>query len=72
MGDWNEMKIRVVGSRVTTWLKSTEMIDLTDQKIGEATGHMAIQIHDGDPDPRWGGIKVRWRNLRVVEYQGVP
>ena len=64
MGDWNEMKIRVVGSRVTTWLNGTEMIDLTDEKIGEATGHIALQIHDG------GGIKVRWRNLRVVEYQG--
>ncbi len=64
MGDWNEMRIRVVGSRVTTWLNGTEMIDLVDEKIGEATGHIALQIHDG------GGIKVRWRNLQVMEYQG--
>ena len=62
MGDWNEMKIRVVGPRVTTWLNGTEMIDLTDDKIGEATGHIALQIHDG------GGIRVRWRNLRVLAY----
>ena len=61
MGEWNEMRIRVVGSRVTTWLNGTEMVDLTDERIGAATGHIALQIHDG------GGIKVRWRNLRVVE-----
>ncbi len=62
MGEWNEMKVRVVGPRVTTWINGTEMIDLTDEKIGEATGHIALQIHDG------GGIRVRWRNLDVVEY----
>lgn len=61
MGEWNEMKVRVVGPHVTTWINGTEMIDLVDDKIGEATGHIALQIHDG------GGIKVRWRNLRVVE-----
>lgn len=62
MGEWNEMRIRVVGPRVTTWLNGTEMVDLTDETIGQATGHIALQIHDG------GGIKVRWRNLRLVEY----
>ena len=61
MGEWNEMRVRVVGDRVTTWINGTEMIDLVDAEIGEATGHIALQIHDG------GGIKVRWRNLRVLE-----
>ncbi len=61
MGEWNTMRVRVVGDRVTTWLNDVEMIDLTDEKIGEATGSIALQIHDG------GGIKVRWRNLRVRE-----
>lgn len=61
MGEWNQMKLRVVGPRVTTWINGTEMIDLVDDKIGEATGHIALQIHDG------GGIKVRWRNLRIRE-----
>lgn len=62
-GDWNEMKIRVVGSRVETWLNGTRMITLEDEKIGEASGKIALQIHSG------GGIKVQWRNLfiRVIE-----
>jgi hypothetical protein len=61
MGEWNEMRVRIVGGHVTTWLNGTEMIDLVDEKIGAAIGHIALQIHDG------GGIKVRWRNLRVLE-----
>ncbi|GIS78784.1 MAG: hypothetical protein CM1200mP14_03500 [Gammaproteobacteria bacterium] len=60
MGEWNTMRIRVVGTRVTTWINSTEMVDFTDDNIGAATGHIALQIHDG------GGIKVRWRNIEVT------
>ena len=59
MGEWNKMKIRVVGDRVTTWLNGKKMVDFEDEKIGQATGSIALQIHDG------GGIKVRWRNLNV-------
>ncbi len=60
-GEWNTMKIRVVGGHVTTWLNGVEMIDLEDEKIGKATGSIALQIHSG------GGIKVNWRNLKVTE-----
>jgi len=61
MGDWNVMRVRAVGDRVTTWLNGMRMVDMTDGKIGEADGSIALQIHDG------GGIKVRWRNIRVVD-----
>ena len=58
-GEWNEMKIRVVGNQVTTVLNGQQMISLKDDKIGAATGQIALQIHDG------GGIKVKWKDLRV-------
>lgn len=58
-GQWNTMRIRVMGDEVTTWLNGTQMITLKDAKIGAATGQIALQIHDG------GGIKVRWRNLHL-------
>lgn len=61
MGEWNTMRIRVVGEEVTTWLNGTEMIHLVDDEIGKAHGSIALQIHSG------GGIKVRWRNLRIKE-----
>lgn len=59
MGEWNTMKIRVVGNKVTTWLNGVEMIQLDDEIIGKGKGAIALQIHDG------GGIKVRWRNIKL-------
>ena len=59
--DWNEMRIRVVNDHLVTWLNGQKMIELNDEKIGQAMGQIALQIHDG------GGIKVRWRNIRVKE-----
>jgi len=59
MGEWNQLKIKVKGKQVTTWLNGHEMTNLTDDKIGEGKGSIALQIHDG------GGIKVKWRNLLI-------
>ncbi|HZL08692.1 MAG TPA: DUF1080 domain-containing protein [Prolixibacteraceae bacterium] len=61
MGEWNKMKIQVVGDHVTTWLNGHQMTDLTDDLIGKGKGSIALQIHDG------GGIKVRWRNIVIQE-----
>ena len=60
-GEWNKMKIKVKGSKATTWLNGQKMITLKDEKIGAGEGFIALQIHDG------GGIKVRWRNLMIKE-----
>jgi hypothetical protein len=60
-GEWNTMRIKVVGDRVQTWLNGQLMVDLSDEKIGKANGSIALQIHEG------GGIKVEWRNLVIEE-----
>lgn len=60
MGEWNTMRIRVVGNEVTSWLNGTEMVSLNDALIGAGEGCVLLQIHDG------GGIKVRWRNIRLT------
>jgi len=59
VGDWNTMRVKVVGPEVTTWLNGTEMTHLTDSLIGATNGRIALQIHDG------GGIKVQWKNLVI-------
>lgn len=61
MGAWNRLKIQVVGNKVTTFLNGHEMIQLQDDKIAAGEGGIALQIHSG------GGIKVRWRNLKIKE-----
>ncbi|HFA49828.1 MAG TPA: DUF1080 domain-containing protein [Bacteroidetes bacterium] len=58
-GEWNKYRIRAVGDEVCTWLNGIRMVTLKDEKIGAATGQIGLQIHDG------GGIKVRWRNIRI-------
>ena len=63
MGEWNRMRIRVVGDSVQTWLNGHVMAQMTDEKIGRAEGSIALQIHSG------GGIKVRWRNIRIRELK---
>jgi hypothetical protein len=61
MGGWNQLKIRVVGNEIISWLNGVEMIQLVDEKIGAGIGAIALQIHDG------GGIKVRWRNINLTQ-----
>ncbi|MBT8177667.1 MAG: DUF1080 domain-containing protein [Eudoraea sp.] len=58
-GEWNTMKIRVMGDQLTSWLNGVQMVTLTDEKIGQGEGSIALQIHDG------GGIRVKWRNIKL-------
>ena len=58
-GEWNQMKIVANGDTITSYLNGVEMITITDAKIGEGEGSIALQIHDG------GGIKVKWRNIEI-------
>ena len=58
-GEWNEMKVRVQGNKVTTWLNGVEMINFTDDAFASKTGKIALQIHDG------GGTKVRWKDIEI-------
>lgn len=59
MGDWNTLKIIVVGDQVNTYLNGHEMVAINDEKIGQGVGGIALQIHSG------GGIKVKWKNINI-------
>ena len=58
---WNHMHIIVKGDEVTSILNDHQMVTLKDEKIGAGNGFIALQIHDG------GGIKVRWKDIRIKE-----
>ena len=60
-GEWNKMKIKVQGAKITSWLNGTQMIELEDEKIGQGEGGIALQIHSG------GDVKVSWRNIEIEE-----
>ena len=63
VGEWNTLKIKVIGDETTTWLNGHQMVYIKDEKIGKVEGFIALQIHDG------GGIKVKWRNLMIEELK---
>jgi hypothetical protein len=58
---WNHLRIQAIGDKVTSWLNGKQMVYLQDEKIGSRNGFIALQIHSG------GGIKVRWKNIRIKE-----
>jgi hypothetical protein len=37
------------------------MVSISDEKIGQGEGSVALQIHSG------GGIKVKWKNIMLKE-----
>ena len=47
MGDWNTLRVRAVGDRVTTWLNGTRMVDFEDAEDRRSRGF------DRAPDTRW-------------------
>jgi hypothetical protein len=59
--EWNTMRIVVKGDEITSYLNGHQMVYLKDEKIGAGNGFIALQIHDG------GGIKVRWKNIKIRE-----
>jgi len=59
-GQWNTLKIRLMGDQLTSWLNGVQMVSINDEAIGAGEGAIALQIHDG------GGIKVKWRNIKLI------
>lgn len=60
-GEWNSLRIRLEGSKVTTWLNGEKMMCLEDEKIGRAQGRIVLQIHS-DSD-----VKIMFRALKLQE-----
>ena len=58
---WNKGKIEVNNDEITTWLNGKQISHLKDEKFGKGDGFIALQIHSG------GGIKVRWKNIKIKE-----
>ena len=62
MNEWNSLKVMINGVDVKTCINGQEMISFRDNKISDSEGSIALQIHDG------GGIKVRWKNISIIEF----
>jgi Domain of Unknown Function (DUF1080) len=58
-GDWNQYRIRCVGSKISIWINDVLMCDITDHsaKTAATKGFIGLQMHPGPP------MKVQFRHL---------
>ena len=84
LNDWNTFRLRAVGGLplLTTWINGEKIAELDTAKMQfpgwnpkavlatlGRSGHISLEVHDGDP-ARWGpGALSRWRNICVKKLQ---
>jgi len=61
-GEWNEIEIRSIGNRLTTWVNGMRVIELLDPAQQLFSGSFALQLHTGE------GAGVDWRELYVNSH----
>jgi hypothetical protein len=66
VGQWNAMRIRLIGERCTVWLNDQCVVNharlqnyFAKSEPLNARGPIQLQTH---------GAEIRWRNLKLVEY----
>ncbi|MEZ6088970.1 MAG: DUF1080 domain-containing protein [Pirellulaceae bacterium] len=63
-GQWNRIVIRVVGSRIQTWVNGRKIEDLLDDS-SPRSGFIGLQVHSVPTGTQT--LEVRWRDLRIRE-----
>lgn len=59
-GDWNTLKVKVVGQTYTAWLNGKEVMTYTSEKI-PASGAVGIQLHPGNV------MSIQYRKIKLAE-----
>ena len=60
-GDWNEMVITAVGTRMTVHVNGHKAVELTNDSLGRLHGRLALQLH-GSQD-----VDVWFKELEIAE-----
>lgn len=59
LGDWNTLKVKVVGNTYTAWLNGKEVMTYTSEKI-PAKGPVGIQLHPGNV------MSIQYRKIKLA------
>lgn len=60
-GEWNEIEIRCIGNRTTSWVNGIQATDFYDASPQLFEGGFALQLHTGGVDG------IAWKDLHVLE-----
>ncbi len=64
-GEWNKLRIVADGPSLKTWLNGVARTDIRDTV--NPSGIIGLQVHGVGNDSKKGGLKVRFRNIRIHE-----
>ena len=66
-GEWNKLRIVADGPSIKTWLNGEPRADITDALTPR--GIIALQVHGVGNDATKTGLKVCFRNIRILELK---
>ena len=62
--DWNHYRIEAIGDTIRTWINGVPAANLVDDMTHK--GFIALQVHSIGKDKSKEGIKVMWKNIRIL------
>jgi hypothetical protein len=63
-GQWNKFRVEAIGNSIRTWVNGVPCVDLIDDMTPK--GFIGLQVHSIDNDKKLEGIKVMWKNMRIM------
>lgn len=61
---WNHFHVEAIGNTIKTWINGVQAANLIDDM--DPSGFIAMQVHGVGNDKKKEGIKVIWKNIRIV------
>lgn len=61
---WNHFHIEAIGHSIRTWLNGVPASNLIDDM--DSSGFIGLQVHGVGTDVDKAGIKVQWKNIRIL------
>jgi hypothetical protein len=62
--EWNHFHVEAIGHSIRTWINGVPAVNLTDDM--DSSGFIGLQVHGIGSDAKKAGIKVQWKNLRIL------
>jgi hypothetical protein len=64
VGEWNHYRVEAIGNSMRTWVNGIPCADLIDDMT--PSGFIALQVHGIGKDSSRTGLKVMWKNIRII------
>jgi hypothetical protein len=62
--EWNHYRVEAIGNSIRTWINGIPCADLVDDLT--PSGFIALQVHSIGKDSTKAGLKVMWKNVRIL------